>query len=415
MSGALRIALTCNNYPPEFRGGTERVVEALARGLIEAGDDVVVICGSDQVHDGADPAEELVDGVPVIRLRLQPDESYGVTVTRPRITAQILEILRARSVDVLHVHHWSHLSDDQVVAARDQAGISSVVSLHDLWTTCARFFRLPPEGVTCPSDANRAACVSCVNLDLNQDPAEIAADFEKRDNAIAGELAAASAVVVPSEGCAASCSAHLRTRAGQELRIVPHGLLDSAPAPDRDPMGLPLRVGSFGNLNREKGVLILIDAMAGVRAELHLFGAVEEAFRREADARAADRGVRLHWHGSYDAAGPHPARQLDLAVFPSLCLETYGLVVDEALHHGTPVVVSEIGALPERVLRGGGLSVPPGDVAKLAETIRGLVEERETYHLLRASIPTTFPTIADAVLTYRHLYAKAWAGGKTLR
>lgn len=413
MSGRLRIALTCNLYPPEFTGGTERVVRALAHGLIEVGDDVVVICGSDEPHEGQHPVEDVVEGVPVYRLRRTPDENYNVTVKRPRITDEILEILRARSVDVLHVNHWSHLSEDQVVAARDRIGIPSVVSLHDLWTTCPRFFRLPPDGVTCPSDSDRTTCVGCVNIDLKGAESEVAADFELRDDAVAAELAAATVVVVPSEACARACADHLRTRARNQLQVVPHGLLDSEPAPERDPIGLPLRVGTFGNLNREKGVFDLIDAMKGVRAELHLFGAVKAEFQSAASERATRHGVKHYWHGAYGVADKHPARQMDLAVFPSLCRETYGLVVDEALHHGTPVVVSEIGALPERIERGGGLSAPPGDVAKLAETIRGLVEEREAYHLLRASIPTSFPTIADAVTTYRHLYSKAWASAQS--
>ena len=67
-----------------------------------------------------------------------------------------------------------------------------------------------------------------------------------------------------------------------------------------------------------------------------------------ASERATRHGVKHYWHGAYGLADKHPARQMDLAVFPSLCRETYGLVVDEALHHGTPVVVPDIGALPER-------------------------------------------------------------------
>jgi glycosyltransferase involved in cell wall biosynthesis len=217
-------------------------------------------------------------------------------------------------------------------------------------------------------------------------------------------------LVAPSHDCADACRLH-RDWGGRPptIEVLPHGLLDVEAPAARGPLGLPFRVGTFGNLHREKGVMVLCEAMAGIRAELHLFGGAADAFRDEVAARADDLGVRVTWHGPYRPTDPHPALQLDLAVFPSLCRETYGLVVDEALHHGVPVIVSHIGALPERVAGGGGFAVPPGDVDALAQGIRGVVEERDAYHLLRSMIPASFPTIVDAAAAYRHLYSKAWA------
>ncbi len=46
-------------------GRVASAADALAHGLISAGDEVVVICGSDRPHDGTKPVEEDVDGVPV--------------------------------------------------------------------------------------------------------------------------------------------------------------------------------------------------------------------------------------------------------------------------------------------------------------------------------------------------------------
>ena len=119
------------------------------------------------------------------------------------------------------------------------------------------------------------------------------------------------------------------------------------------------------------------------------------------------------WHGPYVADDPHPASQMDLAVFPSLCRETYGLVVDEALHHGTPVIVSDAGALPERLAGGGGIAVPTGSVEMLSNAIRGVVEDRDAYHLMRSMVPTEFRTVEVAAERYRHLYSLAWAAART--
>ena len=53
---------------------------------------------------------------------------------------------------------------------------------------------------------------------------------------------------------------------------------------------------------------------------------------------------------------------------PSLWHETFGLVVAEALSCGTPVIVSDLGALAE-VAGPGGLAVPAGDVQALRSAI----------------------------------------------
>ncbi len=407
----MKIALTTNNYPPEFCGGTERFVQALARGLRAAGDDVVVVTGSERPHDGRDIVREDDSGIPVLRLPLVEGESYGLNVPRPRVLDLIRSIVIGEAIDVVHVHHWSHLSDGQVRMVRD-LDRGSVVTLHDVWTTCPRFFRAPPDGIMCPPDTDREPCIACVNLDLQESEDWVRERMERRDADLGAELRLAHAVFAPSASCQAAFATHLAGDYTDSIAVQPHGLLVHEQPPERGPLGLLLRVGSFGNLNREKGVLDLVAAMAGVRAELHLFGGVRDDFDQTVATRATELDVDLTWHGAYDWEASHPALRLDLAVFPSLCDESYGLVVDEALHFGTPVVVSDRGALPERIARGGGVQVPAGDTAALATAIRGLVDDRDAYDQLRVSIPTEFPTVSDTVDNYRHAYSKAWAAAR---
>jgi glycosyltransferase involved in cell wall biosynthesis len=57
---------------------------------------------------------------------------------------------------------------------------------------------------------------------------------------------------------------------------------------------------------------------------------------------------------------------IDVIVIPSLWHETFSIVAREALLSGTPVVASEVGALPEIVEHEqNGLLVPAGDVDAL--------------------------------------------------
>ena len=428
----MRVALACHNLPPEFQGGTERVVLALARALQHAGDDVLVVCGSDRAHDGTDVLHEEADGVAVRRVPRRPDEGYGLELQRPRVAAIVADLLAASAREVLHVHHWSTLSITMLRQARER-GLGTVATLHDMWTACPRFFRRPPEGITCPQAAGREPCAACAARDLQVTVPRLRLGIALRDREVQAELQAAGAVTAPSAFAAAAVREHVPW--GGPIEVVPHGLLEvtaprvpvpspcpsssassqaSAPASADD--APRLRVGTFGNLVEEKGVALLVEAVAGLPVELHLAGPfLEPEFRDRVLRRAAELGVTCVAHGPYAAQGGdgdggagavrHPAERLDLAVFPSLCAETYGLVVEEALSRGVPVVVSDRGALRERI-GDAGVAVPP-EVPALAAAIAAFVRDPDLRARQRRAIPAQFATIADAALRYRELYARA--------
>lgn len=85
--------------------------------------------------------------------------------------------------------------------------------------------------------------------------------------------------------------------------------------------------------------------------------------------------VRVH------ALGPGDPRLVELLQqADALCLPSYGegspWVVLEALACGTPVVVGDVGAMPEMVEQGGaGIVVEPGDVSALRTALLALADE----------------------------------------
>jgi hypothetical protein len=78
---------------------------------------------------------------------------------------------------------------------------------------------------------------------------------------------------------------------------------------------------------------------------------------------------------------------LDLAVFPSLCHETYSFVLDEAFTLGLPVVVPNRGAFPERIGE-AGLTFQWGDPGDLAKKIAWLQENPAELTRLKRAGPT---------------------------
>jgi glycosyltransferase involved in cell wall biosynthesis len=158
-----------------------------------------------------------------------------------------------------------------------------------------------------------------------------------------------------------------------------------------------------GRLEREKGLDVLLDAWRraglGADAELLVAGA--------GPLRAEGPGVRALGHVP---RGELPAlyASADALVLPSVptatFLEPWGLVVNEAMQQGTPVIASDaVGAVAGGLVRDGrnGLVVPAGDAGALAARIRALAMNRELRERLSAA----------AREDVRGYSEQAWVGG----
>jgi glycosyltransferase involved in cell wall biosynthesis len=160
---------------------------------------------------------------------------------------------------------------------------------------------------------------------------------------------------------------------GDRVRVVPNAPalpLGEAPVPD----GAPYVLG-VGDLRRKKGWDTLARAWreGGFAERLVIAG----ADAGEANAlRAIAPAIELPGYVS-DAQLDALLRGAAALVHPSR-YEGFGLVVAEAMARGTPVVCADATALPETA--GGAAALfPPGDPNALAEALRAVLDDRESY------------------------------------
>ena len=175
-----------------------------------------------------------------------------------------------------------------------------------------------------------------------------------------------------------------RPKAASRTAVVPNSIDASWFDPslrDAHPSHTLSHLIYVGALNRRKGVLGLLDAVAELLDEersLTLEIAGSGPLEAAVQARIAERGlsgsVALSGHVS-DALSR--IARADLLVLPSL-YDSFPNVLLEALHTGTPAVATDAGGARE-ILAAEELLVPPGDPRALAAAIRRLADDPGAY------------------------------------
>lgn len=415
MRDALRILHVLHSFPPHSRGGTERYVEQLAEAQLARGDEVGVLHAVDAREDAADAvAEALARGVRVLAVPSAPRVGGRALVdpALPGRRALLAQLFARERADLVHIHHL-HGLDLKLVSLARAAGSATVFTLHDHFTSCARFFRVPASLEPCPDDQSRANCARCLERDAPGQFELLDSLLEQRERALHAELAAAGARLAVSASQRRVLEGIPALR-GLEFDVValPWASIEPARgrARARAPSAAVLSIASWGGLVPGKGLRVLVDACSALpdpaRVEVHHYGTVIDA-EHARECRAAARGFRLELHGPYDAAQlPEIAARHDLAVFPSLYLETHGYAVDEALLLGLPVLVSARGAPPERI-GARGAAFAAGDAQALAARLRELVEAPAALARLRTGAHAPVVTLAAHLGALDARYARA--------
>lgn len=376
-------------FPPESRGGVETYVEQIARAQRERGRDARVLAASPEGRD------EIVEheGIPV---RFVPAADPQREHLDPEGVARELRLhehLDWSGARLLHVHHWSGLGQRLVRSARE-LGVPAWVTLHDLFATCPFFFRLRDE--LCAANLPVETCAACASKRTGV-PIEMAnTGLAARRREFNAELRCAERVWVNSDSQSEYLSEvpELEGVDLQSLALPTPKLPRAHPVPDAPEAydgKRPLRVISWGGLVRGKGLHLIVDAAAelppGSLELTHLGPVIDPAYAEELTAKSRACDLDLHLLGRYQPSTlVERAPSHDLAVFPSLFLETYGYTTDEALALGLPVLVSDRGAPRERIgSRGRTFGV--GDASDLARELTRLMDDPRLLTELRNGAP----------------------------
>jgi glycosyltransferase involved in cell wall biosynthesis len=166
-------------------------------------------------------------------------------------------------------------------------------------------------------------------------------------------------------------------------RLVPQFGVDPAlfhPPAQRDP-GRAFTIGAAGRLVPEKGLDILLQAVAGLPGiwQLHIAGDGPERGALEQLALELGTAGRVFFDGAIpNSQMPAYLRELDALVLPSRTLpnwkEQFGRILVEAMATEVAVVGAASGEIPN-VIGEAGLIFPEGDAGALRDCLQRLLQE----------------------------------------
>ncbi len=201
---------------------------------------------------------------------------------------------------------------------------------------------------------------------------------------------------------------------GGKLTVIHNSILPpTAPAQLVPDLRAQLRLGPgqrlmmfHGRLSPEKGVEVLVDALASIGAgnwHLAVAGTGSKHYEAALRAMVAQSGLSdsVTFLGFRSDVMPLIA-QCDFGVLPSVCPEAFGLANLEYMMCGKPHIATSSGAQPEFVRDGvDGLVVEPGNAKALAAAVSRLLSRPELCCQMGAAAAAHY---ADS-LTYDRFYA----------
>jgi glycosyltransferase involved in cell wall biosynthesis len=174
------------------------------------------------------------------------------------------------------------------------------------------------------------------------------------------------------------------------IRVIHNGirmLADGAPDPTvREGWGAKPKdfiIGMLGRIERYKGHEDLLLAMAelppDISERLRLIvvgsGPTEERLRLQHIAERLCLAERVHFTGYMPQDPVFLVRQFNLLAMVTKDFEGFGLAVAEAMAVGTPIVATNVGAIPEYVSADVGLLVPPESPTDIARAIEAIYRD----------------------------------------
>jgi len=379
MGRPLRIAMLTTFYPPHNFGGDGIAIQRLSRALVRRGHEVTVMHDVDAYNvlnrgDEPGPGKE-PEGLRVVGLR---SGAAGLSALltqqlgRPVLTGRRIEReLDDGHFDIIHYNNISLVGGPGLLALGDAV---KVYEAHEHWLVCPSHVLWRHNRELCTG----RQCLRCVAS--YQRPPQI----WRYTGALERHLSEVDLFIAKSEF---SRTKHAEFGFRHEMEVLPYFLPDLETPPGlaavKDAGSEPAAPHHrpyflfVGRLEEIKGLDDVIPTFAAYEdADLLIAG---DGNYRPALEKLAAGNSRVRFLGRVDPeALDRFYRGAEALIVPSICFETFGIILIEAFRQGTPVIARRLGPFPEIVeaCNGGELFSSSEELVEAMDRMRTSPEHR---------------------------------------
>ncbi|MCF8563265.1 glycosyltransferase [Alicyclobacillus tolerans] len=405
----MRILYLVHQFYPESYTGTEKALLNVALMMQKLGHQVKVVTyalddrtGFDEEIDGVKLRHLTVQGVPVTAVKYTPHPSgFEGDLLDSRVLETAHVVMEREHPDLIHVYHPMRMSE--ILWQAKALEVPYLLTLTDFWLMCPKGILIDSSADVCMGPGGGEVCpVRCPEL-----PASF---VHTRLRHAEDLLFDADRVASPSEFLANFFHTEFP---GLSVKVIPHGLRYSTIEKSfgRYTDDAALTIGYAGALAWHKGVHVLLEAFRNTttdRMRLKIYGSGNATYEHQLyDMAQGDS--RIEFMGVYSADELKDVYAgLDVVVIPSLWYENYPLVLHEALASEVPAIVSDIGALAQKIQDGEtGFRFKRGDAADLQAVLEKLAESPSVLNTFKHNLQSHMvPTVEQETYAYLREYER---------
>lgn len=355
----MKIVLITNLYPPEIIGGAERHVQSDAQELSRKGHSITIITTSSTANHSIN--ESTKDGIDIYKFR--PFNMYApyehqdepiwkkpiqhfVDLWNPHSYRKVNKILSKLSPDIIHIHNYGGLSGS-IFSSAGTIPAPVIHTLHDYGSLHVRPSLFQNGSIT--------------------EPGPLMKPYQRFNNRLIEKNV--DQILAPSQFIIDKHHEYgmLENVSCERLQLG----INTSRSLEKQSSGDNLRLLFVGQLTVNKGVDVLLDAIAQITSkhiECHILGKGPE---KEALVQQASSDDRVTIHGFVSEEELERQYALaDYTIVPSRWYDNSPMVIYESFARGTPVIGANIGGIPELIEEGEtGYLFEPNNPESLSQVI----------------------------------------------
>jgi len=438
----MRILQVVHGFPPKQRAGTEIYTYYLSKELAkrhevhvfypiqDKTEKPITICSFER--ENLHLHELVIPNRPTNKISRFWDLLFLENIyINKEIEQKFRELLREITPDIIHFEHLIGLSTTLIDVAKE-FDIPTVLTLHDYWFMCHSIQLLRYDYTICKGPKPNK-CRECwvkkrskwlsealekypIPKSLTGTPVKSFLNvinslekFEKRNEFLKSHLLNVDTIIAPSRFLREMFIEYgipedkvIYSENGYNLDAF-KGFKKKEKDTDK------IIFGFVGGISRHKGVQVLVDAFMNVpedRAELRIYGNYNPSSKyvKEILSKVKKRN-NIRFMGRFEDV-KDPYSEIDVLVFPSIWYENCPLVLAEARATKTPVIASNLGAIPEFVED----IFEPNNPNDLYEKIMEVIKNPELIEKFKSNI--TPPKSMEEQTKEIEMVYKSLIGGK---